>query len=123
MVIYRTIHRRTNSEGVLKLTIVKWLRFYIVERVLSPMKQTLPQEVEVWYLIPSLRKEFTRIFIKEHKMNQKEAAKVLGVTESAVSQYLKSKRANEIKFSKEEIKEIKKSVERTVKDKKQLITR
>lgn len=85
------------------------------------MKQTLPQEVEVWYLIPSLRKEFARIFIKEHKMNQKEAAKVLGVTESAVSQYLKSKRANEIKFSKEEIKEIKKSVERTAKDKKQFM--
>ena len=78
------------------------------------MKKTMPQEIEVWYLIPSLRREFAKIFIDNYGMSQKETAKILGITEAAVSQYLKSKRGNEIKFSEKELKSIKKSAEKIV---------
>ncbi len=78
----------------------------------------LPQELEIWYLIPALRCELTKIFISEFKLNQKQVSKILGITESAVSQYLSSKRGNELKFSKKEIKEIKKTAQKILKSKK-----
>ena len=79
---------------------------------------SLPQELEVWYLIPALRRELTKIFISEFKINQKQVSKILGITESAVSQYLSSKRGNELKFSQKEIKEIKKTAQKMIKSKK-----
>lgn len=82
-----------------------------------PLK-LMPQELEVWYLLPSLRKEIAKIFVDEHELSQKEVAGIFGMTESAVSQYLKSKRANELKFSNQELAEIKKYADRIIKDKK-----
>ncbi len=81
------------------------------------MKKVMPQELEVWYLIPALRKELAKVFIAEYKIKQKEVAKYLGITEAAVSQYLKSKRGNEIKFSKEAMSEIKKSAKEIIEKK------
>ena len=78
----------------------------------------MPQELEVWYLIPSLRKELAKIFISEFKMTQKQVSEILGITESAISQYLKSKRGNGLKFSKDEIKEIKKTANKIILDEK-----
>ena len=75
----------------------------------------MPQEIEVWYLIPALRKELVKIFIKDHNLSQKKSAETLGITESAVSQYLKSKRGGRILFSKKEIEQIKKSANKIVK--------
>ncbi len=80
------------------------------------MKKVMPQEIEVWYLIPALRRELAKIFIKYHNLSQKEAAEILGITEAAISQYLKSKRGKEIKFSKKELEQIKKSAKRIIKD-------
>ena len=74
----------------------------------------MPQEIEVWYLIPALRRELTKIFIKSYRLNQKKSAKLLGITESAISQYLKSKRGGEIKFSKKEMKLIEKSAKNII---------
>lgn len=68
----------------------------------------MPQEIEVWYLIPALRREIARIFIEDNKLTQKKTAEILGVSEAAISQYFKFKRAKEIKFSKKELIEIKK---------------
>lgn len=79
---------------------------------------SLPQEIEIWYLIPALRRELARIFISEFNLSQKQASKVLGITESAISQYVKSKRGNELKFSKKELNEIKKTSEKMIKSKK-----
>mgnify|MGYP001413296108 CR=1 FL=1 len=79
------------------------------------MKKLLPQEIEVWYLIPSLRKEFAKIFIKDYGLTQKKVAKILGITEAAISQYLNSKRGSESKFSVKEKKEIKKSADKIMK--------
>lgn len=77
----------------------------------------MPQEIEVWYLLPSLRKEIARVFIKDYNMKQKEVADILGVTEAAVSQYLSSKRAVELKFPKEELEQIKIAADKIVKNK------
>jgi len=65
----------------------------------------MPQEVEVWYVLPALRREIAKIMKtktvprvgedgkkKEHKITQKEIAKMLGVTEPAITQYLLKKK-------------------------------
>ena len=67
-----------------------------------------PCELIVWYLLPSLRRELARILVEECHLTQREAARKLGMTESAVSQYLRSKRGNEMKFDREIIDEIEK---------------
>ena len=76
----------------------------------------MPQELEVWYLLPSLRKEIVKVFVKDFNLTQKECANILGITESAISQYLKNKRAGELKFNKEEIKIIKHTAEKIVRN-------
>lgn len=78
------------------------------------MKKVMPQEIEVWYLIPALRRELAKIFIKEYDLNQKKVAEILGITEAAVSQYLNSKRGHEIKFSKDGLNQIKKSAKEMI---------
>ena len=78
----------------------------------------MPQELEVWYLLPSLRKEIAKTLVNEYELSQKKVAEIFGMTESAVSQYLKSKRANELKFSKSELEEIKKYANKIIQDKK-----
>ncbi len=56
-----------------------------------------PQEIEVWYVLPALRKALAEEMLKLG-MKQKEIAEKLHVTGAAVSQYIKSKRAADIKF-------------------------
>ncbi|MFH0752551.1 MAG: helix-turn-helix domain-containing protein [archaeon] len=56
-----------------------------------------PQEVEVWYVLPALRKALAEEMLKLG-LKQKEIAEKLHVTGAAISQYLKSKRAANIKF-------------------------
>ena len=69
----------------------------------------MPQEIEVWYLIPALRRELTKVLIKGHGLTQRKVAEILGVTEAAISQYINSKRGNEVHFSKKDMVEIKKA--------------
>ncbi len=65
----------------------------------------MPQEVEVWYVLPAMRRELARIMKtktvprvgedgkkKDHKITQKEIARMLGVTEPAITQYLLKKK-------------------------------
>jgi len=65
----------------------------------------MPQEVEVWYVLPAMRRELAKVMKtktvprvgedgkkKEHKITQKEIAKMLGVTEPAITQYLLKKK-------------------------------
>ena len=77
---------------------------------------SMPQDIEVKYILPAIRRELARIFIEEHKFNQKEAANVLGLTEAAVSQYQHSKRAKEVIFSNSVVNEIKVSTDRILAD-------
>ncbi|MGY5852854.1 MAG: hypothetical protein RTU92_04735 [Candidatus Thorarchaeota archaeon] len=74
----------------------------------------MPQEVEVWYVLPSIRRELTRVMIAKG-IAQKTIAKMLGVTEPAVTQYKleKSKRSrgDQVDIPKKMVAEIKKSAE------------
>ena len=90
---------------IYKLTIVK------------SMQETMPQEVEVRYILPAIRRELARIFVQEHKLSQKGAASLLGLTEAAVSQYQHSKRAKEVVFSNAVVNEIRVSADRILDEK------
>lgn len=81
----------------------------------------MPQEIEVWEILPAIRKEFAKELICEHKLSQKDAAKLLNITDAAVSQYLRSKRASNITFGEITLKEIKKSTARIVKEGKSIM--
>lgn len=74
------------------------------------------QEIEVWYIIPSIRRELA-IAMKKQGIKQKIIAALLGITPSAVSQYLKKKRAKEIKFNDKIKKEIINASKRIKEDK------
>tara|TARA_Y100000310_G_scaffold328062_1_gene395494 strand:+ start:33539 stop:33886 length:348 start_codon:yes stop_codon:yes gene_type:complete len=76
----------------------------------------MPQEIEVWYLIPALRKEIAKALIKDFQKSQKDVSVILGISEGAVSQYLNSKRGSELKFSKEELEEIRRVAEKIIKE-------
>ena len=100
--------RRMLRLGVLLMRLVflrkiyKWL-FTIVNMYL------LPQEIEVWYIIPAVRKELAKLFTRKYEMSYESAGKILGISKAAVSQYLSNKRANKIKLRPEVKKEIAKS--------------
>jgi predicted transcriptional regulator len=71
----------------------------------------LRQEVEVWYIIPAIRREIAKALVKKG-LSQRKVAMKLGLTDAAVSQYFNSKRGNEVRFSQNIKKEIKDSVDR-----------
>ena len=77
---------------------------------------SLPQEIEVWYIIPAIRKELAIALTTKHKLSFEKAGEILGVSKAAVSQYLSKKRANRIKIPGAIRKEIEKSAEIIVKD-------
>ncbi|MBI2651125.1 transcriptional regulator [Candidatus Woesearchaeota archaeon] len=85
------------------------------------MHGQMPQEIEVWYVIPALRRELAKVMIKDFKLTQKKVAACMGITEAAVSQYLSLKRAKEVLFGKEILAEIKKSAKKVVADNSLLI--
>lgn len=68
----------------------------------------LPQEVELWYVIPALRKELA-LALKKYGLSQKKIAEILQVSPAAVSQYVKEKRAKDVPFDAETIAKIKDS--------------
>ena len=69
----------------------------------------LPQEIEVWYIIPAVRKELAKLLTRKHEMSYEKAGSILGISKAAVSQYLSNKRANKIKLTLEVKKETAKS--------------
>lgn len=82
---------------------------------------SLPQEIEVWYIIPAVRRELAKIFTSKYKLKQKEAAKILGVSKAAISQYMHSKRAESINFPAKISKEIERSAAIIIENKKTVI--
>jgi len=56
-----------------------------------------PQEIEVWYILPALRREIA-IKLKESGMNQKSIAAIMDITPAAISQYVHNKRAKKLEF-------------------------
>ena len=64
-----------------------------------------PQEIEVFYILPTIRRYLT-VFMKEYGLSQKKIAELLHIKESTVSQYISSKRASKINFEENIQKEI-----------------
>jgi uncharacterized protein len=54
---------------------------------------SLPQEIEVWYVIPAVRRELARILTSKHGLSYEKTGNVLGISKAAISQYQKNKRA------------------------------
>lgn len=55
-----------------------------------------PCEIIVSKVLPTIRSELAREMVKKHELSQRQVAKKLGITESAVSQYLSKKRGHNI---------------------------
>ena len=64
-----------------------------------------PQEIDVWYVLPAVRRELAMRLI-EKGLRQRDIAQKLGVTEAAVSQYVSRKRASTIKIPRDIMKAI-----------------
>jgi len=75
----------------------------------------LPQEIEVWYVIPTIRKELA-LALKRQGLSQKQIAAKLDLTEAAVSQYINKKRAAGIPLPSKLKQEIEKSAIKIVKN-------
>ncbi len=71
--------------------------------------KSMPQEIELWMVIPALKKALAVSLLKEHHLRQKEVASLLGMTSAAVSQYLHGKRASAVVFPDEVAGEIRSS--------------
>ena len=69
-----------------------------------------PQEIDVWYVLPAIRKELA-VSMLSKGLKQKDIAKKLGMTEAAVSQYVKNKRAHTVRFPKEIMADIDRAAE------------
>jgi len=81
--------------------------------IIIVVNMKMPCEIIIWYVLPGIRREITKNMIK-NGLTQKEAAKKLGITDAAVSQYLSEKRGGvEIKDRKI-LGEIKDSAKRIV---------
>lgn len=53
-----------------------------------------PCEIVVWYVLPTIRRELAKELVDTYGMKQSQVAKIFGVTDAAVSQYLKNKRGS-----------------------------
>ena len=60
------------------------------------------------FILPAIRGELAKTLVNEQELSQKEAAKLLGITEAAISQYLSKRRGNNVALSNELVEEIKK---------------
>ncbi|MBI2573623.1 hypothetical protein HYV86_07195 [Candidatus Woesearchaeota archaeon] len=67
-----------------------------------------PQEIETYYIIPTVRKYFA-LFLVDQGLKQKDVAAMLGVHTAAISQYRSKKRGMQVTFPPEIINEMKKS--------------
>ncbi len=74
-----------------------------------------PQEIEVWYILPAIRRELA-IAMKNLNLEQKDIARILGISAAAVSNYFTAKRATEVKFDEEMRIEIEKAANMVIKD-------
>ncbi len=82
---------------------------------------TLPQEIEVWYIIPAIRREMAICFSREYKISYDNIASMMGLTKAAISQYIAGKRVERIKIHPKALDEVKISCNRIVKNKSSVV--
>ncbi len=71
----------------------------------------LPQEIEVRYVIPALRKAFATELIDNHGYSQRQAASVLDISPAAISQYVTGERADTVELPETVKQEVQRSVQ------------
>jgi uncharacterized protein len=76
--------------------------------------KVLPQEIEVWYVIPAIRKELSLCLVKDFEMSYEKVGNLLGISKAAISQYQKNKRATKVKLPGEALKQVSISCKRLV---------
>ncbi len=59
----------------------------------------IPCEIVVWQVLPLIRRELAKALVRGHGMTQSEVARMFGVTDAAISQYLTEKRGGEYSSS------------------------
>lgn len=79
-------------------------------------KIILPQEIDVWYVLPAIRKEFAKELLKQG-LSQREVAELLSLTEATISHYKNENRAKEDLIDEQTKTEIKKSVQKIISNK------
>ena len=77
------------------------------------MKKTLCEYI-IWHGLPVIRKEIAASLVFDHGLSQRQAAKKLGITPAAVSQYLSKKRGKYQITDQILIQEIHSSAERII---------
>lgn len=78
-------------------------------------KLIFPQEIEVWYILPAIRKKIA-LKLVENGMSQKAVAEMMGITPAAVNQYKSKKRAKEEIFDKAMEQELNLSIKNIIQD-------
>ena len=73
----------------------------------------MPQEIEVWYLIPYFRKKISVVLAKKG-WKQKDIAKVFGISEAAVTNYIQEKRGSKVTLPANSAKAIEMAAEKIV---------
>lgn len=56
------------------------------------MNTKVPCEVITWYLLPAIRRKLALILLGTHHTSQAEAARMLDLSDAAISQYVSKKR-------------------------------
>jgi predicted transcriptional regulator len=79
------------------------------------MRRT-PCEYMLWLGIPTIRRELAETLIKQFGLSQRETAEKLGITPSAVCQYLSKKRGKNDIFDDSIVEELAISAERIIKN-------
>lgn len=83
---------------------------------------SLPQEIEVWYIIPAIRKELSIVFVKKHKLTYDKAGAILGISKAAISQYLSGKRATKFTLPNTIKKEVETAAQVMIKNPQKAVT-
>ena len=63
-------------------------------------RMLLPSEIETKTLIPALRAILAKKLIEEHKIGEEEVSKLLGVTQAAISNYVRGTRGDPVLINK-----------------------
>ena len=97
------------------------LERFINLTIVNNSMYSLPQEIEVWYIIPAVRRKLSITLAEKYKLKQKEIARILGTSEAAISQYLSKKRASELKFPETMNKDFEKACQEITKNNKKVV--
>ncbi|MGI6008640.1 MAG: transcriptional regulator [Methanomethylophilus sp.] len=81
-----------------------------------------PCEIVVWYVLPTIRREIAKEMVGTYHMRQSDVGRIFGVTDAAISQYLKNKRGGSELIEKSEyypgfLDEVRKSAKLIVEEK------